>query len=59
MEQMSPQIRSMMDSNPGLREMMQNPDFLRLMSSSSATQGLSGAFPQGQGQLDFSQFLQG
>lgn len=30
---LNPQVQSMLDSNPQLREMMQNPDFLRQFSS--------------------------
>lgn len=35
---LNPQLRSMMDSNPQVREMMQNPEFLRMLSSPEAMQ---------------------
>jgi ubiquilin len=37
---MQPQLRTMMNQNPQFREMMQNPDFIRQMSSPESLQAL-------------------
>lgn len=36
----NPQLRSILDSNPHLREMMQNPEFLRQLTSPETMQGI-------------------
>ncbi|XP_055828365.1 ubiquitin domain-containing protein DSK2b-like [Solanum dulcamara] len=43
---MNPQLRSMLDSNPQLREMMQNPEFIRQLTSPETVQQLM-TFQQG------------
>ncbi|KAH0687933.1 hypothetical protein KY290_019594 [Solanum tuberosum] len=43
---MNPQLRSMLDSNPQLREMMQNPEFIRQLTSPETVQQLV-TFQQG------------
>ncbi|CAN4116721.1 unnamed protein product [Withania somnifera] len=43
---LNPQLRSMLDSNPQLREMMQNPEFIRQLTSPETMQQLM-AFQQG------------
>ncbi|XP_059282685.1 ubiquitin domain-containing protein DSK2b-like [Lycium ferocissimum] len=43
---LNPQLRSMLDSNPQLREMMQNPEFIRQLTSPETMQQLA-TFQQG------------
>ncbi|PHU19299.1 Ubiquitin domain-containing protein DSK2a [Capsicum chinense] len=43
---LNPQLRSMLDSNPQLREMMQNPEFIRQLTSPETMQQLM-TFQQG------------
>ncbi|KAI5065034.1 hypothetical protein GOP47_0019729 [Adiantum capillus-veneris] len=45
---LQPQLRNVLNVNPQLREMMQSPDFLRLMSSPEILQGLGQQQPGAQ-----------